>query len=367
MKENIDKSLFHGQSTIGIQGSPDNLECEKLKLALQETRICTFTEVPAEQNAFEIDGIGFFAIRDIHSIKGKQKGGKSSVLKVLIAALLKGQMFRIKSQLVNPRITYFDTEQSCTDTKRILQDIAQMTGLGSEVIDKQVALYSLRRKDREQLMPMLRVAIQTSKPDVVFLDGLVDFVNSFNDEMESKRIVHELLVLCDEYNCAIICVLHTNKADDDHNMRGHLGTMQAQKSGTVLECKKVKGVITVSCTDSRHAEMPQWSIMYDEEGHIVDADERYKQLLEQRKAEQDKNRKEAAEKEKQKRIEKCLVILRDNGGAISRKQLTEQLASEFQRDRTTVASYISEWLKDKAIFEDSNGLIQASEEYALAF
>jgi hypothetical protein len=32
-----------------------------------------------------------------------------------------------------------------------------------------------------------------------------------------------------------------------------------------------------------------------------------------------------------------------------------------------VATYISEWLKDKTIFEDSNGQIQASEEIALAF
>ena len=78
-------------------------------------------------------------------------------------------------------------------------------------------------------------------------------------------------------------------------------------------------------------------------------------------------REEALEKEKQERLQKCLTILRDKGGAVSRKQLTEILVKVLDRKRPTVATYISEWLKDKTIFEDSNGQIQASEEFALAF
>jgi RecA-family ATPase len=211
--------------------------------------------------------------------------------------------------------------------------------------------------------------LEDEKPDVVFVDGIVEFVGSFNDESESKQIIKDLLVLSEEYNCAIICVLHTNKADEDHNMRGHLGTMLAQKAATVLECKKERGssVITVSCSESRHEEPTEWSIMFAEGGRIVDATEQRKLQLEQRKAEQQLKRQEALEKEKQERLQKCLTILRDKGGAISRKQLTEILVKVLDRKRPTVASYISEWLKDKSIFEDSNGLIQASSEFALPF
>jgi predicted HTH transcriptional regulator len=107
--------------------------------------------------------------------------------------------------------------------------------------------------------------------------------------------------------------------------------------------------------------------MFAEGGRIVDATEQRKLQLEQRKAEQQLKRQEALEKEKQERLHKCLTILRDKCGAVSRKQLTKILVKVLNRKRPTVASYISEWLKDKAIFEDSNGLIQASEEYALAF
>ena len=342
---------------------------ERLRQILRDTRISSDTKVPDLEYALEVDGTGFFARRDIHAVKAKAKAGKTTTLKVFIAALLLGVMFRIKSLMEKPRILYFDTEQSRKDTKSILDDVATMTGLDSEDIDSQVVLQSLRRVDRDDLLPLLCQALEDEKPDVVFVDGVVEFVGSFNDESESKQIIKDLLVLSEEYNCAIICVLHTNKSDEDHNMRGHLGTMLAQKAATVLECKKERGssVITVSCSESRHEEPTEWSIMFAEDGRIVDATEQRKLQLEQRKAEQLQKRQEALEKEKQERLQKCLGILRDKGGAVSRKQLTEILVKVLDRKRPTVASYISEWLKDKAIFEDSNGLIQASEEFALPF
>lgn len=350
------------------QPTAEEQERERLRKILGDTRIRSDTEVPDLEHALEVDGTGFFARRDIHAVKAKAKAGKTTTLKVFIAALLLGVMFRIKSLIEKPRIVFFDTEQNRKDTKNILDDVITMTGLDPEVIDSQVVLQSLRRVDREDLLPLLRQALEDEKPDVVFIDGIVEFVGSFNDESESKQIIKDLLVLSEEHNCAIICVLHTNKSDEDHNMRGHLGTMLAQKAATVLECKKERGssVITVSCSESRHEEPTEWSIMFAD-GRIVDATEQRRLQLEQRKVEQLQKRQEAIEKENKERLQKCLTILRDKGGAVSRKQLTEILVKVLDRKRPTVASYISKWLKDKAIFEDSNGLIQASAEFALPF
>jgi len=350
------------------QPTAEEQEKEQLRQVLRETRIRSDTEVPPEEYSLEVDDKGIFALRDIHALKAKQKAGKTTALKVFIAALLLGVMFRVKSLLEKPHIVFFDTEQSRTDTKLILEDVTQMTGLPAEVIDSQVSLHSLRRIDQEQLLPLLEVVLEDEKPQVVMLDGIVEFVASFNDETESKRLIKELLKLSDQYNCAIVCVLHTNKADEDHNMRGHLGTMLAQKSSTVLECVKEKGssVITVKCSEARHEEMPEWSITFDAEGHIVDADEQRRQFLEQRKAEQQQRRQEALDKEKQERLEKCLRILTDMGGVVSRKQLTEILVKSFERKRPTVSTYISDWLKDGSIVE-VNGMIQVSNDLALPF
>ena len=362
------------QTVNGIVGeavnkpSEEEASKEQLRQLLRQTRITCSTEVPPEECALEVDGKGIFALRDIHAVKAKQKAGKTTALKVFIAALLLGEKFRVKSLLEKPRIVYFDTEQSRTDTKLILEDVAQMTGLPPDVIDAQVSLHSLRRIDQEQLLPLLEVVLEDEKPQVAMLDGVVEFVASFNDETESKRLIKELLKLSDQHSCAIICVLHTNKADEDHNMRGHLGTMLAQKSATVLECVKERGssVITVKCSEARHEEMPEWSITFDAEGHIIDADEQRRQLLEQRRAEQLMKRQEALEKEKQERLEKCLHILTDKGGVVSRRQLTEILVKVFDRKRPTVATYISEWLKDGSLVE-VNGMIQVSNDLALPF
>ena len=341
------------------QPTAEERELERLRKILQETRVRTDTEVPPAEYVLELDGKGFFARRDIHAVKAKPKAGKTTTLKVLVAALLLGVMFRLKSLVEKPRIVFFDTEQNRHDTKLILDDVARMTGLDSDSIDEQVVLQSLRRCNQEDLLPLLRTVIEDEQPDVVFLDGIVEFVASFNDEVESKRTIKELLLLCDKHNCSIVCVLHTNKADEDHQMRGHLGSMLAQKAATVLECVKERGssVITVKCTEARHEVPAEWSIMFDKDGCIVDADAQRRQLQEQRRAEQLQRRQETLEKEKKARIEQCLRILRDKGGAVSRKQLTEILVKVLERKRPTVSTYISEWLKEKAIVE-TDGMIQ---------
>ena len=350
------------------QPTADEQRREDLLKILEETRIRSDTDVPPEEYALEVDGKGIFARRDIHAVKAKAKAGKTTTLKVFIAALLAGMMFRVKSLLEKPRILYFDTEQNRHDTKLIIEDVARMTALPPDVINSQVALHSLRRVDREQLLPLLRLAIEEGMPDVVFIDGIVEYVASFNDEAESKKLIQELLRICDLNNCAIVCVLHTNKADEDHNMRGHLGTMLAQKSATVLECKKERGssVITVSCSESRHQEMPEWSITFDDEGRIVDADDQRRILQEQRKADQQQKRREVAEKQKQLRLDQCLRVLKENGGAVSRKFLTENLGKVLDRERPTVSSYISEWIKDGVVLEE-NGVIKLPNEQTLPF
>ena len=149
------------------QPSAEEQTKEQLRQVLRETRIRSDTEVPPEEYSLEVDEKGIFALRDIHAIKAKQKAGKTTALKVFIAALLSGVMFRVKSLLAKPRIVFFDTEQSRTDTKLILEDVAQMTGLPSEDIDSQVLLYSLRRIDQEQLLPLLEVVLEDEKPQVV--------------------------------------------------------------------------------------------------------------------------------------------------------------------------------------------------------
>jgi len=350
------------------QPTSDEQQRTERLAALSAMRVASGTEVPPEEPALTVDEVGVFALGDIHGLKGKQKCGKTTMLKVCLAAWMQGRQFRVVSPLEEPRVLYMDTEQKASDVKLIVTDVIQMTGLAAEYVDDHLQVYALRRRDFNLLLDDMRLLISDFRPTVVVVDGIVEFVASFNDESMAKQLIHELLCISEDNRLAMVCVLHTNKADEDHNMRGHLGTMLAQKAGTVLECKKDKGssVITVMCSDARHAEMPEWSIMFNEEGHIVDADERRRQALEQRRQDLQQRRQEAAAEKQKERLDYALLCIRDNGGSISRKQLTEILIKKFELRRQTVSSFISQWLNDGSVIE-VNGMIHASDKTALAF
>ena len=328
---------------------------------LASMRVASTTEVEPEVSALTVDDVGLFALSDIHGLKGKQKCGKTTALKVCLAAWMQGSQFRVKSGLEEPRVLYLDTEQKQSDVKLIVTDVIQMTSLPAEYVDAHLQVYALRRRDFNLLLDDMRLLVDDFRPHVVVIDGIVEFVASFNDESMAKQLIHELLCISEERRLAMVCVLHTNKADEDHNMRGHLGTMLAQKAGTVLECKKQGGVITVVCSDARHQEMPDWSIMFDDSGHILDADERRRQIIEQHRAELQQKRQQAVADKQKERLDYTLQVIRDYGGSISRKQLTEILVKKFENRRQTISGFISQWIKDKSLFE-MNAVISDSDK-----
>ena len=343
------------------QPTADEQGRSERRCVLASMRVASTTEVQPEEAALTVDGVGLFALSDIHGLKGKQKCGKTTALKVCLAAWMSGRQFRVTSGLEEPRVLYMDTEQKQSDVKLIVTDVIQMTGLDAAYVDAHLQVYALRRRDFNLLLDDMRLLISDFQPHVVIVDGIVEFVASFNDESMAKQLIHELLCISEESRLAMVCVLHTNKADEDHNMRGHLGTMLAQKAGTVLECRKQSGIITVSCSDARHQEMPDWSIMFDDGGHILDADECRRQAIEQRRAELQQKRQEAANEKQKERLDYALKAIRDNGGSISRKQLTEILINKFENRRQTISGFISQWIKDKSLFE-MNAVISDSDK-----
>lgn len=349
------------------QPTEEEVKRQERLAMLNGLRITTQTVVEPEKPSLSIDGVGFFAIDDIHAVKAKQKQGKTTTLKICAASLLQGQMFRVKSELPEPSVLWLDTEQKAADVKLIINDVKQMTGLDDDYIDERLKLYPLRKMNYETLMDDTRLLIDEHQPQVVIIDGVVDFVASFNDEVASRKLIHDLLVLCEERHCAIVTVLHENKAVDDTNMRGHLGTVLSQAAGTVLECRKSKsGIITVSCTDPRHGVTPPWSFRFDQNGNIQDADA-LRQEEKRQKAEAKEQQKQA-EKERvlQERLAIAVQIIREHGGSIKRSDLTERLEKPFKVKRPAVSKFLTQMVKDHKLYENEK-VITETEETAIPF
>lgn len=321
----------------------ESVEAKRRLEELDQLRIKTSTEIPQEHAAISVDGIPIFEFGDIGAVKAKQKAGKTTTLKVMVAAWMNGQLFRLASEIEEAKVLWLDTEQKKQDDKKIVNDVQQLSGKEKDYIDSHLKVYAVRSLSYRTLKDDTRLLVCCYRPDVVIIDGLVDYIESFNDESMSHQLINELIHLSGDFQCAVICVLHENKGSDDHNMRGHLGTMLAQKSGTVLQCQKnSRSDIEVSCSDSRHAAMPTWRIRYDEQGHIVQADDL------------------ASQTESARRVELMMGIIKENGGSISRKDLTEKLMDNLKLSRPRVSNIISEQLKSSLC--EVNGSIQVQPE-----
>lgn len=331
-----------------VQPTKESIENERKLEEMKSLRIKTDTEIPPELPILTIDSIPIFEQGDIAAIKGKQKEGKTTILKAMVGAWLKGSLFRLKSEKEGTKVLWLDTEQKQHDVRQIVLDLCHMTGLSPDYINNHLMVYTVRKLSHKVLIDRTELLISTYSPDVVIIDGIVDYIESFNDEAASHTLINKLIVLCDQYHCTIVNVLHENKNGEDHNMRGHLGTMMAQKASTVLRCKKNNGIITVSCSDSRHRSMPDWYLTYDASGHIVNPQDTSVPAV------------SPAQKKENDRKEIVKRIIQEHGGQITRKELNTELERELNLNRTTVATFITKLLK--GMLMEVNNMIQLAPE-----
>lgn len=344
------------ETTDAYEAIKDPIMREKFKF-IEKYRISSKTEITLEQPCLSIGGVGFFNKGDIHAVKGMAKAGKTSAAKAMISALMKGSMFHLRSELEEAKVIYIDSEQSDEDAKRIITDVKKITGLPDKYIDGHLRLYAFRKLDCTKLLEEIDGVIKYLKPDLVFIDGAVDFVKSFNDEAESKTLLRELMRMSSEYNCAIVNMLHTNPSDGFGKMRGHLGSMLAQKASTVLECRKSGRIITVTSAETRHAEIPSWSVWYGDDGCLADGETKHQEELVKAAA----NKKQKQEQQKaltlQSRIDTAIKIINEKG-SMKRSIFSAALKSALQKGDTTIKELIKFMIDNKFITQSKDNVIQ---------
>lgn len=339
----------------------DPVEREKFR-HLEKYRISSKTEIVPEQPCLSIDGVGFFTKGNIHAIKGEAKAGKTTVSKVIISALMKGEMFHLQSEIKEAKVVFIDSEQSDKDVLRIISDVKLMTGLKSKYIDKHLHLFALRKLDCTQLLGEIETNIKYLRPDLVLIDGIVDFVNSFNDEKESKDLIRKLMRMSSEYNCSIVNILHTNPGDANGKMRGHLGTMLAQKASTVLDCNNNNGgIITVTSAETRHTAIPSWSISFGDGGVLEDGTAKHQEMVSKKQADKEQKKKQNQEKLLQERIEIAIALLREKG-PLKRSLFSAMLKNALGRGDTIVKELIKTMIDGKIITQSKDHTVKLNTE-----
>ena len=229
-----------------IEGSAKNPKVVELtpEEQLLKCRVTPKTELPPMENLFQLFGKACFFRGELAAVCGKAKSGKTLWLSILMACALRGECLSLKREQrpeSQPlRILWIDTEQSQQSTQDIqINRLMPLAGM-SDLDDSLFFAYNLRGLGFERRRKLVEVAIQTVEPDLVIIDGIKDLMPDINDAVQATLLMEQLMLLAQNHNCCIVNVLHQNKNEADHNMRGSIGTELTNKAFEVFQCEYIE-------------------------------------------------------------------------------------------------------------------------------
>ena len=204
----------------------------------------------------ERNGIPFADVGELHIISGKPGNGKTGLMSQLMTALLCGnhgntlkrevphkvrntETGDIEEKVIPNVLLYIDTEQGEDDTIAIKNRVCSMAGIDyTKPCDQ---FYILRLRDTEtaeQRWRKILKAIFLKKPTDIFLDGMLDIVNDYNDQTECQPIIRKCMMLATYYDASLWAVLHENPLVD--KLVGTLGSITQRKVSEIFTVVKVK-------------------------------------------------------------------------------------------------------------------------------
>lgn len=210
---------------------------------------------------FKQNGIGFGPLGDIQMVKAPQKNGKTFLFALMMGAILNGEYLGLTCEIENPVVLFVDTEQHPRNTQLVYKRVCKIAGRDVRARHVDFKAYHFRGKSASEIKEALLYLIDEIKPHVVFLDGVRDLVEDFNDQKESADMVRVLMEKALKAECSIWSILHVNPGTD--KARGHLGTEMQNKVSDVLCCLKEKTeagtIFTVEQTDARNRDINKFS------------------------------------------------------------------------------------------------------------
>lgn len=217
--------------------------------------------LPKRSFLFRLFGMPCFPRGELVAVTGKAKSGKTFLCSALMVVAGHGQCLGIiRQEEQSLPVLWIDTEQSEESTqdilvKRIIRmassrspehkdgyaeepSLPQRSSSNQPFESSGISVINLRSVGWDQRMELIEAAMELTKPALVIFDGIRDVVSDINDGVVAQQVIERTMRLASTYNACIVCVLHQNKAVEDHSLRGALGTELQNKSFETYECKK---------------------------------------------------------------------------------------------------------------------------------
>lgn len=217
------------------------------------------------------NGVPFAPLGGIHGLTGQPGHGKTFTFTQLMVAILRGEFYGLKYELSreikNPKVLYIDTEMEKGNTQLVMLRVYEMMGWENGSEHDEFKILWLREEVHavDRWRKTLK-AIDTIKPTVVFLDGLIDVVGDFNDNKECQAIIYKCMATASNYGISMWCLLHENPGSS--KMVGHAGSFLERKATDVLKTKKNKEgnfvSFEVSQSKARARDLDSWEFRIDD-------------------------------------------------------------------------------------------------------
>jgi len=137
-----------------------------------------------------------------------------------------------------PRILHVDTEQGKRSHYNMLALVKKLVGMQPA---EKLPFHSLhcRQDSGTRIMQLIELYIKLY-PDtsIIFADGLIDFIDSVNDERASKHLVNWLKRITEEHNLFLFAALH--RSISVNKSIGHIGSTADRAAQSVLVVEKNK-------------------------------------------------------------------------------------------------------------------------------
>lgn len=202
---------------------------------------------------------------NISAVVGAAKSKKTFLCTALIGALLRTSqepLFGITPK--GTKVLWVDTEQSASHVQRVIKRIYRLAGWDEEVNYGDLRTLTLREVEPKERAEKMVDAIKLFKPKLIVIDGISDLMYNSNCIEESDTVVGQLMALSTEYNCHIMCVLHTNPNSD--KARGHIGSTLQRKAETMIYVHKMGERSIVEPQFCRNEEFSPFAFHITEEG-----------------------------------------------------------------------------------------------------
>lgn len=195
-------------------------------------------EPPEEKVIFRIEFNNIGSLGNFITITGLPKAGKSKYIAGMIAAAIsRTEIFGLSLKLPEGknRVGHFDTEQSIHDYYRMMDIIKKLSGFAQ--LPSTLDTFNTREDGPTENIMMIEQYLNINGDcGLLFLDGLLDLIYSFNDEVQSKELINFLKRWTKVYNILVVAILHRSKSVD--KSIGHLGAAADRAAQSILIVEK---------------------------------------------------------------------------------------------------------------------------------